>query len=338
MISQTVKKTALLAAAVLTVLSLAACKNSGEQTVSNGSSEASEVSVVSVSESQPSEKEKQESGASLAEQLLGFWTSEDENGYINVKIIENGDAIVSSNALTHSVLGKWSLSGKKLTLTFEGSTTVMEYKDGVFVCGDGKTTFKKGTTSPAKWSGQTSEEESSSVSEKELVGTWSCTYGGETVDMRLMENGTSMMTYSSRTGETYGKWAFLDNKLTLFVNGETVEMTYQGEKLISDSDEQLVFTKKGSSQTSEQSRSGYQTSDIYGKWAYGNGELVVFMTFTDDGMVQITGSEIEGTVVGLWELNDNKVTVSVKGVPKVYTYNGAFLISVEDENELFYKT
>ena len=83
------------AAAVLTVLSLAACKNSGEQTVSNGSSEASEVSVVSVSESQPSEKEKQESGASLAEQLLGFWTSEDENGYINVKIIENGGLMQS---------------------------------------------------------------------------------------------------------------------------------------------------------------------------------------------------------------------------------------------------
>ena len=330
---------AALAAAALIAFSASGCKGNDNKETS-----AEESSQTSAAASQPAQKTEssdtsEQMSKSFSDDLTGYWSFQNEDGYINVRLMENGDAVIGSNHLEHSVLGKWSLSGKKLTLSFSGEKYEYEFKDGGFVSGDNKETLSRGAVSPSAWSAGETSSEVSFPEEKDMEGTWKSSYNGETVNLQLSAGGTAVISNSSHTGETYGKWVFLENRLTLFVNDTVSEFRYEGGNFINESDPQNIFTREAASQTSEDSKWGYKDSDIYGKWAWADGAgKVVFMTFTDDGMVQITGTDIEGTIVGLWELNEAKVTIEIKGEPKVYSYNGAFLIAEENENELFYKT
>ena len=327
-----------LLAAAAVALSAAGC--SGNKKESSPAEEPSEQSAAvsqTVSTAEGSDTTEQTS-KSPTDDLTGYWSTENENGYINVRIMDNGDAVIMSDMLEHAVLGKWSLSGKALTLTFNGEKYEYELKDGSFVSKDGKEVLKRGAISPSARSGEASGE-TSFPEEKDMEGTWSSSYNGETVDLRLSKGGSAMITNSSHTGETYGKWVFLEDRLTLFVNDVVSEFRLEDGSLTNVSDPQNVFTRGSAAQMSEESRGGYTEGDIYGQWAWADGSgMVVFMTFTDDGMVQITGTDIEGTIVGLWQFEAAKVTIDIKGEPKVYNYNGAFLIADGNEDELFYKT
>ena len=119
-------------AAALIVLSAAGCSGNKK-----GEASADESSQTSTAASQPVSKEESsdvsgQTSKSFADDLTGYWSSENENAYVNVRLMENGDAVIGSNLLEHSVLGKWSLSGKKLTLSFSGEKTEYEYKEGGF--------------------------------------------------------------------------------------------------------------------------------------------------------------------------------------------------------------